>query len=84
MRYSSIPNMKNQVYYTLYVWDNKHKSGKGVKSEYKQESNALKKFEELVNSGRYEYIMLRKEEVFLRTPDTEISCSSPIKRWEAA
>lgn len=84
MKYSNAINLKDFTYYTLIVWDNKHKTGKGVKTEYKRESNAIKKFEELVNSGFYECVMLRKEEVFLRTPDAEISCSSPMKRWEAA
>ena len=84
MKYSNQSVMKNQTFYTLTVWDKKNSYGKGVKSEYKRECNALKKFDELIKSGLYECVMLRKEDVYLRTPTTEISSSSPIKRWECA
>ena len=84
MRYSNATLMKNQTYYTIYVWTDKNAMGKGLKSEYKREENAIKKFDELTKSGLYDCVVLRKEEVFLRTPSTEISSSSPIKRWEVA
>ena len=84
MNYSNATFMKNQTYYTLHVWKPNHDYGKSLRSEYKREVNALKKFDELVKSGLYTCVMLRKEEVYLRTPTTEISSSSPMKKWEAA
>lgn len=85
MRYSKIPVMKNQTYYILVVFKDKNKSGKTISNEYKKESNAVKKFKELIKSGLYERVMIRKEDIVSRYDGVcEISISSPYKKWEAA
>ena len=83
MKYSTQTEMKDQAYYILIVFKDKDNLGKHYPNEYKSFKNALNKYNELKNSGLYECVILRKEEVFLRNPKTEISCSSPIERWKA-
>lgn len=82
MKYSNRTEMKDQTYYTLFVFKDKNNLGERYKNEYKSFKNAIKKFTELKVSGLYQCVVLRKEEVFLRNPKTEISSSSPVKRWE--
>ena len=84
MKYSSQTEMKDQSYYILIVFKDKNKFGEHYKNEYKTFRNAMKRFTELKNSGLYQCVTLRKEEVFLRNPNTEISSSSPIEIWEVA
>lgn len=72
------------VYYKLVVFNNKTHNGEILPNQYKRLSNAENKFESLVKSGFYEVVMLRREDVYKRTPTSEISCSSPIKKWEVA
>lgn len=84
MKYSSQTEMRDQTYYTLFVFKDKNNWGERYKNEYKSFKNAMKKFTELKDSGLYQCVILRKEEVFFRNPKTEISSSCPVERWEVA
>ena len=84
MKYSHKTFLKNQIYYVLVVFKDKNNYGEQYPNEYKTLKNALKKFAELKASGLYQMVTLRKEEVWLRSPNTELSSSSPIEQWEAA
>lgn len=83
MNYSRLNNVRNLTYYQFVVCDDKDKYGHHLYNEYKNLNNALKKFDELISSGLYTWITLRKEEVFCRCiPTTEISCSTCLKAWD--
>lgn len=84
MKYSNQTEMKDQTYYILITFKDKNALGCRYSKEYKRYENGMKKFTELKNSGLFQCVILRKEEVFLRTPTTEISSSSPIEFWEVA
>jgi hypothetical protein len=53
--------------------------GEHYPNEYKRYKCAAHKFNELRNSGLYQSVILRKEEVFLRTPTQEISSSTVVR-----
>ena len=72
------------VYYKLVVFKDKTHNGEMLPNQYKRLSNAENKFESLAKSGLYEVVMLRREDVYKRTPTCEISISSLIKKWEVA
>lgn len=72
------------VYYKLVVFKDKTHNGEMLPNQYKRLSNAEIKFESLIKSGLYEVVILRREDVYKRTPTCEISTSSPIKKWEVA
>ena len=72
------------VYYKLVVFKDKTHNGEMQPNQYKRLSNAESKFESLIKSGLYEVVILRREDVYKRTPTCEISTSSPIKKWEVA
>ncbi len=85
MNYSKLQELKDTTYYSIIVFKHKDNMGTRIKNEYKREANAIKKFNELARSGLYEYITMRKEEVFLRKiGKVEISCSSLVKKWGVA
>lgn len=63
--------------YTLTIFKDKHKMGETLKNVYKRLPNAEQKFINLVNSGAFECVVLRRNEV--STHGSEIS--SPIKIW---
>lgn len=79
MKYSNQSVMKNQTYYILVVFKDKTKMGEHYPNEYKRYKCAAHKFNELRNSGLYQSVILRKEEVFLRTPTQEISSSTVVR-----
>lgn len=70
------------TYYQCYVWKDKTKYGTRDDRLYKTKRNGLKRFNELISSGKYEMVALRLEEIWLRDNNNEFSASIMEKSWE--
>jgi len=75
-------DLDNVTYYTINVWKDKNELGSEYSIAYKRESNARKIMKQLIDSKKYQALMMRKTEVVKRRIDCEISTSSPIWSWE--
>lgn len=74
--------VKDLTYYQCYVWSDKTKMGHEDGRLYKTKANAEKRMAKLIASGKYESVVLRKEEVWLRDEDNEFSASGVEAKWE--
>jgi hypothetical protein len=69
----------SKIYYKIIVFPREQKQGKGIEENFQNENEALEKFNKLENSGKFDIIVLRKEEIFKDTKKAFIGISSPIK-----
>ena len=74
--------IKNAVFYRCFTWEDKTGRGKTDARKYKTKSRASRRMKELIDSGQYECVMMRKEEIFFRDETNEFSASSPEEKWE--
>ena len=76
-------SMRDQVYYTIQMWVDRTKLGGTLTTIYWRKANALRRMNQLIDSGLYEMVVIRKEEVWYREPNTtEISASTVEEKWE--
>ena len=70
------------TYYHITIFDNANKPGRDYENAYKTEKNATKAAQRLIDSGNYELIVLRREEVISQIPHKEYySINSPIRSF---
>lgn len=74
--------VKDLTYYQCYVWKDKTKYGETDDRLYKTKANAEKRMTELIKSGRYEMVVMRKEEIWFRNETNEFSASGVEAKWE--
>ena len=82
MKLSKLENsiLKDFTYYHITIFDNANKPGRDYPNAYKTEKNAAKAAQRLIDSGNYELIVLRREEVISQIPYIEYyAINSPIK-----
>ncbi len=71
------------TYYTITIFADSNKPGKTYPKAYKTERNAIKTAENLFNTGNYDIVMLRRQEIIKQVPGiTDFSISSPIKEYK--
>lgn len=74
--------LKDVVYYIVAMWANKNCRGETFLIAYKRKINAKKRMNNLIQSGSYERVIMREEDVTIRNATMEISSSNPIEIWE--
>lgn len=79
----SVMPVKDLTYYQCYLWKDKTKMGFADDRLYKTRENAEKRMMWLISSGKYEMIVMRKEEVWFRDDNNEFSASGIEAEWEA-
>ena len=85
MLLNQIENPNNEIkdftYYSIHLWPDINKPGITYKIAYKREKNAGKMAVKLIDSGLYESLVLRKNEVIKRDINNDYSISSPVYAW---
>lgn len=69
------------TYYTVHVWKDKSKSGSTLSTAFKRKGNAVRKAMGLINCGKFEYINIRKVEVYKRNANCEYSSSGIVEEF---
>lgn len=85
MKLSKLENsiLKDFTYYHITIFDNANKPGRDYPNAYKTEKNAAKAAQRLIESGNYELIVLRRQEVISQIPYIEYyAINSPIKTFK--
>lgn len=79
-----IPNFieTETEYYTIQYWIDKTSMGKHIENAYKTAKRALKKQQQMFDTGKYQSIMVRKETVYKRNEHFELSTSTPFRLLE--
>lgn len=81
-----IPNIVTTptVYYTIVKFPRWNEYGNEHNTAYKTRYNAEKAAQKMIDSGLYDLITIRREEVTRRDDNSEISCSGLIQRlWRS-
>jgi len=73
--------LENTVYYTIHLWKNVHDWGETYPIAYLKRGNADRIAEKLWDTGNFECITVRREDVVRRNPKCEISTSSVVKHY---
>jgi hypothetical protein len=75
--------LENFTYYHIVIFEDANKPGKDYPNAYKTERGATKAAENLIKSGKYNTIVLRREEVIKQVPHkTYFSINSAIKTYQ--
>lgn len=72
-----------QTRYLLIGFSDKTKCA-GFGREYVKKGNAKRTMRRMSESGKYQKIVLREEKIYVDTPDTLISTSTPIETIDVA
>lgn len=75
--------VKEVTYYQLHMWKDKTTWGEADDRLYKTKANAQKRMDELIATGKYQMVTMRKEEIWLRDDNNEFSASGLEESWEA-
>lgn len=75
-------NMKDKVYYTLNMWTDKTKMGSEYVNIFWRKGNAKRVMQKMIDSGLYQMIVMRRNEIWFRNPTNEFSCSGVEEKWE--
>ena len=70
---------KNIIYYSITFFKDPNKRGKTLDNVYKTEAGALKKARSLKAEAPEAFVIIRKEEIFLRDYNNEYSASTIYK-----
>ena len=62
--------LTNFTYYHIVIFEDANKPGKDYPNAYKTERGATKAAENLIKSGKYNTVVLRREEVIKQIPHT--------------
>jgi hypothetical protein len=75
--------LKDFTYYHIVIFEDANKPGKDYPNAYKTERGATKAAEKLFTSGKYNTIVLRREEVIKQIPHTAYySINRAIKTYQ--
>ena len=79
-----IPAIVNNetVYFSITLFRYRNQYGKTLKTVYPDIEKALSIFQAIAKTDRYYSLVLRKETVYKRNADIEISVSNPIANYE--
>lgn len=76
--------LKDITYYSITSWDKKSKtgSGSGYKIAYKTPKNAYKQARKMIDTGLYDYLVIRENYVSYRDYNNEFSSSGCRYIWD--